>query len=183
MWLWWFFWVVRLTSADGGRSGVRAAGCSVRWPAAPRCLWPIFSALLAGLAGLRACWTTPSFCQSGSSLTVKTSLDKVDKANSAAAHCVHGLLWTKEIIWSISDRFIHTQADTHPAAAMCEACFTSLSHPRVKVAACSLSIFSVKTWERWTVSCLHQWAHSAWVLTKWYELLSTESNAQLDLTQ
>lgn len=64
---------------------------------------------------------------------------------SAGAHGVCGPVWTKGIIWSISDSFKHTQADTHPAAAMCEACFASLSRPRVKVAACRLSIFSVKT--------------------------------------
>lgn len=86
-----------------------------------------------------------TMCPSDSLLTGKPSLDKVDKEKSAAAHGVRGLLWTKGIIWSISDRFIHTQADTHPAAAMCEACFTSLSHPRVKVAARSSSIFAVKT--------------------------------------
>lgn len=102
---------------------------------------------------------------------------------SAGAHGVCGPVWTKGIIWSISDSFKHTQADTHPAAAMCEACFASLSRPRVKVAACSLSIFSVKTWEQWIVSCLHQWTLSARVLTQGYELLSTERNAQLDLSQ
>lgn len=102
---------------------------------------------------------------------------------SAGGHGVCGPVWTKGIIWSISDSFKHTQADTHPAAAMCEACSASLSRPRVKVAACSLSIFSVKTWEQWIVSCLHQWTHSARVLTRDYELLSAERNAQLDLSQ
>lgn len=76
-----------------------------------------------------------------------------------------------------------TQAVTHPAAAAREACFTSLPWPCVKVTASSLSVFSLKTWEQWIVSCLHLWTHSARVLNKGYELLSTEENAQLDLTQ
>lgn len=80
--------------------------------------------------------------------------------------------------------YTHTGTHAHPAAStMCEACSTSLSHPCVKVTACSLFIFSVKTWEQWIVSCLHQWTHSVRVLTKGYELLSTKRKAQLDLTQ
>lgn len=68
----------------------------------------------------------------------------MQRNKSDSAYSVQGLMQTRGITWSISGNSIHTQADTHPAAVMCEACFTSLSRPRVKVAACSLSIFSLK---------------------------------------
>lgn len=174
-----FLWALLLTSADGGGSGVWATeqtvfGC-VRGPQDKRCLWLGF-----GCAGLLAVWVQGllenMMCPTDSSLSICKALTRSGNKSSFHMVCIghrgsHGLSPT------------HTLAHKFPAATMCEACFTSLPHPCVKVMACSLSIVSVKTWEQWIVSCLHQWTHSVRVLTEGYELLSTERIAQLDLTQ
>lgn len=172
LWLWRF---LLLISADVWGSGVwateqsrqRVCGGFEWWPPGP-CGWCV-SAWVKRLLG-------NMLCPYDSSLSVCKAQPLTRYWTTSVV--AHGL-WThtKGITWPVSD------THTHPAAAMCEACFTSLSHACVNAAACSLSVFSVKTWEQWIVSCLPRWTHSVWVLTKGYELLAAERNAQLALTQ